>query len=140
MGWPVRNGAVQAILPATLPTPTQARSNLKLARSEVREKGNVADGMKDRLAAAKEEQVAALLEVEEAENEIFDAPEESPEDIAANARHQKMCKRAARAASDVEKVSGTLKLARGELRVARKHLAAARQDLEAIRDGRKARR
>ena len=136
----MRNGAVQAILPATLPTPTQARGNLKLARSEVREKENVVDGMKDRRDAAKEELAAALLEVEEAENDIFDAPEESPEDLAANARHQKACKRTDRAASDVEKVSGTLKLARGELRVARKHLAAARQDLEAIRDGRKVRR
>jgi hypothetical protein len=136
----VRSGAVQAILPATLPTPVQAKSNLRLARSEVREKGNVVDGMKDRLAAAKEEAAASLLEVEEAENEIFDAAEESPEDIAANARHQKACKRADRATSDVGKVLGTLKLARGELRVAKKHLAAARQDLQAIRDGRKARR
>lgn len=136
----MKGGGSQPFLPATLPTPALARSNLRLARSEVRAKRDVVDGLKDRADASREELAAAGLDVDTAEDDLLDAAEGSPEAIAADAHHQKACKRADRARSDLEKVAATRKLAKGELHAADKRLAAAREDLEAIREGRKTRK
>jgi predicted phage gp36 major capsid-like protein len=73
----------QARLPATLPTPAQARSALRLARAEVKEKSNIADGMKDRRDAAKDEVKAATAELEEAEVDLLEAESGSKEEGAA---------------------------------------------------------
>lgn len=93
--------------------------------------------MKDRLDAAKEEQKAALLDIEAAEGDLLDADEDGPQEKAAQTAHHEAFKRAERAAADAEKVKATLKLARGELKMATKRLTAAREDLEAIREGRR---
>ena len=140
MGGPVTKMSLQAQLPGTLPTPREARNSLRMARSAVKEKGNVVDGMEERQAASKEEVEAALEQVEEVENDLLDAAEDSPEYTAADAGHQKAWKRAERAESDLGKVGAVLRLARGELAAAVKQLAAARADIEAIREGRRLRR
>lgn len=127
----------QAILPATLPTPAQARNNLRACRNEVKEKTNVAEGMKDRLDAAKEEEKEAAAEVEQAERDLLEADEDSKEEKVASVAHHKAWRRLERARLDKDKVKATLKLARGEARAAAKRLAAAREDLEAIREGKR---
>lgn len=127
----------QARLPGTLPTPTQARGALKLARNCVREKENVADGLKERLAAARDEVAAAKAEMEEAEVDLVEADEDSPQEKTASVTHEKSYKRRARAQLDEEKVAKAYHLAQAELRVALKALENARSDIEAIREGRR---
>jgi hypothetical protein len=113
--------------------------NLKMTKSEVRERGNVCDGFEERLEAAKEEAANAELEADEAEIDLLAADEESAEGLVADKRHHEACGRLRRAEADAAKVAGALKLARRELKTARKHLAAARDDMEAIRAGRRKR-
>jgi hypothetical protein len=133
-GWTM---AAQAKLPGTLPTPAQARSNLRVTRDCFREKLLVFEGYKERIAASKDEVKAANLEVEEAEADLLAAEEGSKEDIDASSRHGKAMRRKARAQTDLEKVTAARRLAGREMALAAKGLAAAREDVEAIRQGRR---
>jgi hypothetical protein len=108
-----------------------------MARRAERDAFNVADGMKGRRDASKEEAASAELELEETEDDLLDAEEGSSEDLAADVRHQKALKRFSRALTDLGKVKSTLKLAKADLKKAQKCLTAAREDVEAVRQGRR---
>ena len=129
--------ATQAKLPGTLPTPAAARSNLRLVREEVRRKRGVAESMKARVDAAKEELKAADAETEEVEGDLLDADEGTPLDVSAGANHHKALRRLAHARTDLDKVRATQRLAKSELKEALGRLRAAREDMEAIREGRR---
>jgi hypothetical protein len=132
--------STQARLPGTLPTPAVARANLRMARRSYQDRQNVVDGMKDRLSAAHDEVKAAGAELDEVEQDLLAADEGSSEDLAADERHGKAMKRAERAANDVIKVAGALRLAQSELADGVRLLAGARGELAAIREGRRKRK
>jgi outer membrane protein TolC len=112
---------------------------LRLARDLVHTKGETVEGMEDHVKASKEEVSRAEADIETAEADMLAAPEASDEDLAADAAHAKGMKRLARAEGDLEKVQGTLKLARAEMDKAYASLRLARANLEAIRQGRRKR-
>jgi hypothetical protein len=108
-----------------------------MAKSGLKEKANVADGMKDRCDAAKDEEKAALAELEEAEADFLAADDGSKEEADAEKRQRKAWKRALRARLDLDKVAATLKLAKKEVKAAAGFVRAAREDLDAIAEGRR---
>ena len=129
--------AIQAKLPATLPTPAEARGNLHSSRDEVEKKRDVVDGMKESADLAKAELGEALEEVDEAETDLLAAAPSSPEELAADANHHKALARMEAAADDLAKVVAVQSRARAELKKAERKLAAARADLEAMRAGKR---
>lgn len=129
--------STQARMPATLPTPAAARSQLRLARDDARAKRNTYDDLKERLAAARDEMKTAGAEVEEAEGDMLVADADSAEEKAASNAHQKAWQRMRRAELDYDKVKATRGNAQHELKKALALLATAREELEAVREGRR---
>jgi len=129
--------ATQARLPATLPSPAQAKANLRMARSALKEKRNVVDGLKARHEAARDEAADAEAEVDGAETDLVECEEGSSAEVSADKRHHKACARLDRAEADAERVGSALKLAKSELKNARAQMRTARADIEAIREGRR---
>jgi len=135
-GWAMPRGA-QAKLPATMPTPAEARSALRLAKADVAEKrGTVAKQRLDiKTAQGQIERCAAVLE--EVEADLLGADEGSPEDLRAAALEVE----AVRAFDVAERAHETLTKALpylvAECKQAEGRLRAARGDIRAIGEGRR---
>jgi hypothetical protein len=129
--------ATQAKLPGTLPTPAVARSNLRNARSVVRTREAVLEGLRERAKLARETVSECNLKLDAVEDDLLVAEEGSDQDVSADKAHGEAMRAVERAEKDVEKVAAAVKVAGDELAVARRELAAARADIRAIREGRR---
>ena len=129
--------ASQAKLPHTMPTPRQARSNLREAVANFRTKRVLTTQLEDDCKRAKSELKTADHEIDEAEGDLLASAEDSPEDLDASARLAKAVAHEERAERDLEKVQDILRRSRLELDGATKILRGARGDIRALQEGRR---
>lgn len=129
--------ATQAKLPATLPTPAEARSALRLCRQERAEKSKALEGLKLRLEQAKAREKSCAAEIERHEALLLDADEGSPEDLAESAEHVAAIREHEKAEKAREAIEEGMPFAKSELKETETRLRGARADVRAIADGRR---
>jgi hypothetical protein len=128
----------QPKLPGTLPTPTQAKANLRLAVETLAEKRLLLSRLKDDAKTAGLDLKRATKEVSVAERDLLAADEGSPEDADAAARMGKWLGMLEQAEDAVVKLKDTARRATLEMDAATKVLAGARGDIRALQGGRQA--
>ena len=129
----------QAKLPATLPTPAQARATLANARRTFAEKRELVDGLERRLKTSRELCRKLEADLDTAETDLLDADEGSAADLEAQARHLKALQSLDREERSRDEQAANLPYVKAELAQAAATLRGARGDLRAIGEGRRVR-
>jgi hypothetical protein len=128
----------QPKLPGTLPTPVQAKSNLRSAVETLAEKRLLLSRLKDDAKTAGLDFKRATKEVAMAERDLLAAAEGTPEDADASARMGKWLGMLEKAEDAVAKLKDTTRRGQLEVDQAVKVLAGARGDIRALQAGRQA--
>lgn len=129
--------ATQAKLPATLPTPAEARSALRLARAEVREKRITLAKQKLDIKTAQGQIERCTSTLEDVEGDWLAAGDGSTEDLAAAGLIVETIRALDTAERAHETLTKALPYLSAELKQAEGRLRGARNDIRAIAEGRR---